>query len=712
MSGPFDMTRRQFIKLTAATTGGLTLGFTLPGCGRNGATPAGEAVFRPNAWLAISRTRGVTVFLAESEMGQGVMTSIPMLIAEELEVSLDAITIERAPLSEEFGSQSTGGSTSVRQGWDVLRRAGATARMMLIAAAATKWAVPVAECRAENGAVVHAPSGRQFSYRELCDDAARQPVPAEVTLKQPEQFRLIGSNPLPTDCVAKTTGSAIFGIDVNVPGMLVATIRHCPVFGGRLARLDESRARQVPGVRHVVVIESGVAVVADHFWAAKQGADALTIEWDEGPHATLDQGAIFARFAALAESDAGEIVREESAPAAPAVQTLRAVYEAPFQAHATMEPMNCTAYVHDGRCEVWVPTQSPSAAQEVAAAEGLSRPREFLNKLRRKIDRAPLQDVQVNTTLLGGGFGRRLDQDFVAEAVQISKAVGAPVKLIWTREEDIQHDHYRPATYNRLTASLDASGNIVSWEHHIVGDSLGKSSGGATHLPYPMPNFRVRFSQADHPVPVGSWRSVGHSQNGFIVESFIDELAAAARQDPYHFRLKLLAQSPRAAAVTKLAAEKAGWGSTGPGNRHQGIAYASCFGSHVAQVAEVSVDTQGGVRVHRVVCAVDCGIVVNPDTVRAQLEGGIIFGMTATLKGAITIGKGRVQQANFHDFPLLRMDETPLIDVHIVPSTEAPGGIGEVGVPPIAPAIANALYVATGVRVRKLPILPADLITS
>jgi len=718
MSELANLSRRDFLKVGVAVGGGLVLGFYLPGRDDSlqAATESG-APFAPNAWLRIGTDGGVTVMLHKSEMGQGIMTSLPMLVAEDLEADWSKIRVEFAPadiayytwFTPTFGAQFTGGSRSVRGSWDILREAGATAREMLIAAAAENWGVAVETCRAEGGEVIHKPSGQRISYGALANKAATLPVPKEVPLKDPKDFRLIGARTARLDTPSKVNGSAVFGIDVKVPGMLIARVLRCPVFGGKVASYDATKAKAIQGVRDVVQIEGGIAVVADGYWPATLGLKALEVQWDEGPKAKLSSADITATFKALAEQP-GAVARHEgdaTQALASAAKKLEAIYEVPFLAHATMEPMNCTAHVRKDGCDVWVPTQGQTGAQQTAM----------------KITGLPEESVKIHTTLLGGGFGRRFEQDFVADAVEISKLVGAPVKVIWSREDDMQHDFYRPATYNRLSAGLDPQGLPIAWTHRIVGPSIMSRSfpdrvkdgidpssvEGAANIPYNIPNLHVEYVMKDTGIPVGFWRSVGSSQNAFITECFLDELAAAAGKDPYEFRRQLLDKAPRHKAVLELAATKAGWGQPLPEGRHRGIAVHFSFGSYVAEVAEVSVDKDGNVRVHRVVCAVDCGRVVNPDTVEAQMQSGIVYGLTAALKGEITIENGRVKQSNFHDYEMLRMEEMPVIEVYILPSTEAPGGVGEPGTPPIAPAVVNAIFAATGKRIRKLPIRSEDL---
>jgi isoquinoline 1-oxidoreductase beta subunit len=709
MNGIVNLSRREFLKAGAAVSGGLLLGFRLP-LDSALAEPAGA--FATNAFLRIDPAGAVTALVPQSEMGQGVLTSLPMLLAEELEADWKTVRFEQTGADKVYtnpiiGTQLTGGSSSVRGFWEPLGRAGAAARTMLIAAAAKAWRVDAASCHAENGTVAHGPSGRKLTYGELADRAALQPVPKDIKLKSPDEYRLLGKGLHRLDTPLKVTGSAVFGLDVKRPGLLTAAVERCPVFGGKAAGYNEAAARSVPGVRHVVPIASGVAVVADSYWAAKKGRDALGVRWDEGPLANLSSGGITRMFEEASKQE-GLVARNEenaSKVLGASSRKIEAVYRVPYLAHATMEPMNCTAHVQPGRCEIWAPTQAQGFAQQTAA----------------KLTGLPPEAVFIHTTYLGGGFGRRAEQDFLAEAVEISKAIGAPVKVVWTREDDIRHDHYRPAMVHRFTAALGADGMPAAWMHRIVGPSIlathGMLSGGvdrtsvegAANLPYEIPNLRVEYVQKDPGVPVGFWRSVGSSHNAFVTECFFDELASTAGKDPYEMRRMLLRNHPRHLGVLELAAAKAGWGSPLPKDRYRGIAVAESFKSFVAQVAEVSVADDGTVRVHRVVCATDCGLYVNPDTVEAQMQGGIVFGLTAALMGAITLEKGKVREGNFDDYPMLRMLQMPAVEVHLVRNREAPGGVGEPGVPPIAPAVANAVFAARGKRIRVLPLRQEDL---
>lgn len=702
--------RRTFLKAGLAAGGGLLLGFFLPDAARPARAAGAAAPFAPNAWLRIAPDDTVTFVISKVEMGQGVYTALPMLLAEELEVELGRVRTEMAPSAEVYvdpllGLQATGGSTSVRSGWQTLREAGAAAREMLTAAAADVWQIPPERCRARNGQIVHPDGQRRLNYGQLAEAAARLPVPQKVPLKDPKTFRYLGK-PVPRlDGPAKIDGSAVFGIDVKMPGLLTAMFARCPTFGGKPRAVETAKAMQVRGMKKALRMDEGVAVLAENFWAAKKGRDALQIEWDEGPLAGLDSASVERRFEEASER-AGAVARHDGDAAAAlqvAPKIVEAAYFSPFAAHATMEPMNCTVDLRADRCEIWVGTQAPSLVQATAA----------------KLTGLPEEKIKVNALYLGGGFGRRFEQDFVIQAIAIAKQAGAPVKLVWTREDDMRHDVYRPASLSKLRAALDAEGRPVAWEQRIVGPSILKRvmpedlqqdgkldpssiEGAANHL-YGIPNVHVDYVMDEPGVPVGFWRSVGNSQNGFVVESFVDELAYAAGQDPLKYRLGLLEKHPRQRAVLELAAAKAGWGRKLPKGTGLGIAAVNSFGSYVAEAVEASIGADGEIAVKKVVCAVDCGAIVNPDTVEAQIQGAVIYALTAALKGPIRIERGGVAQSNFHDYPLLRLDETPRIEVHIVPSVAEPGGVGEPGVPPLAPALGNALFAAAGKRLRRLP---------
>ena len=708
------MSRRTFLKASAAVGGGLLLSFSLPALMRNAeatAIPTANT-FAPNAFIRIDRQGRVTLVVHQVEMGQGTYTSLPMLLAEELEVDLAQVHLEHAPPDDKLyanpvlGFQVTGGSTSVRGAWEPLRRAGAAARSMLVSAACATWKVDANSCRAEKGQVIHVSTGRQLNYGVLVDKAATLPVPDQVTLKEPKDFKLIGTAAKRLDSRDKVNGKAQFSIDVKVPGMKIATVAACPVFGGKLAGVDEAKAKAVKGVHQVVRLGDAVAVVADHMWAAKQGLAALDIRWDEGPNAKLSTADIVQQLEAASQKP-GVAARKEGDVAkamAGAARKVEAVYQVPFLAHATMEPMNCTVHARKDGCDVWVGTQVATRAQAAAA----------------QVTGLPPEKIRVHNHLLGGGFGRRLEVDFITQAVQIASQVDGPVKVIWTREEDIQHDIYRPYYYDRLAAGLDEHGTPIAWSHRVTASSIlarwfppafkegldPDAVEGAADLPYALPNVLVDYVRQEPPpgIVTGWWRGVGPTHNIFVVESFIDELAATAKKDPVQFRRDLLGKLPRARAVLDLATEKAGWGQPLPKGHGRGVSVQHAFGSYLAQVAEVTVSKGGEVRVHRVVCAVDCGMIVNPDTVKAQMEGGIIFGITAALFGEITIKDGRVEQNNFNDYRLLSINEAPVVEVYLVKSAEAPGGIGEPGTSAIAPAVTNAIFAATGKRIRKLPV--------
>ena len=702
-----EVSRREFLQTTAIAGAGLVIGFHLPARDRRGI--AYPAAFAPNAWLRINADDSVLVIVDRSEMGQGVTTSLPMLLAEELEADWSKIKIESAPadkayINPMFGMQGTGGSTSIRAAYTPLRKAGATAREMLVTAAAQIWGVDKSECRAEKGAVIHASSTRQLTYGKLVAKAATVPLPHDVPLKEPKDWKILGTRVPRLDTPPKVDGAAGFGIDVKAPGLLVGVIARCPVFGGKVKSFDAAKAKAVPGVRHVMQISTGVAVVGDGYWPAKKGRDALEITWDEGPAASVSSATISQLFAKNAEQT-GAVARHDgdAQGALPgAASKVDAVYELPFLAHATMEPMNCTAHVRADGVDIWAPTQFQTGAQGLGAGIG----------------GVPPEKVKVHTTYLGGGFGRRFELDFIKEALETSKATGAPVKLIWSREDDIRNAQYRPANYHRFQAGLDAGGQPVAWMHRIVAPSImarvfpdtvkngldGEAVEGGVGMPYAIPNVHVDYVLTDTGIPVGFWRSVNNSFNAFAVETFIDELASTAKKDPYEYRRDLLGKAPRHLGVLNLAASKAGWGTPLPPGRARGIAVHKSFDTYVAEVAEVSLDSDGVPHVHRVVCAVDCGPVVNPGIVEAQMQSAIVYGLTAALWGEITIDRGQVQQSNFHNYRMLRLAEMPVVDVHIVPSTDSQGGVGEPGTPPIAPAVCNAIFALNGKRIRKLPI--------
>jgi isoquinoline 1-oxidoreductase subunit beta len=705
--------RRRFLMLSAVGGSSLVLGVLPEGARAAGDADANGEVLQPVAWIEIHPDNRIIFHMSKSEMGQGSSTGLAMLVAEELHVGLDQLDMVQAPYNPRYGNQSTGGSSSIRGSWQPLREAAAVTRELLLAAAAKTWQVPQAQCRAERAAVRHAGSGKTLRYGELVAVARQLPLPTRVALKK-DGFTLIGTSPPRLDLPSKTDGSAIYGTDIKLDGMLAATVIHCPYFGGKLHQLDASAALALSGVHQVFSISTGVAIVADNHWLTEQARQRLKLEWRPSPGVSPVP---VAHYRKLLEQPGIIVAKHGSQPALAGTRRVEAMYELPYQAHATMEPMCCTAHVHDGKVEVWAPTQSPAQAYSQAEQYGRSSLQRLTDKVLGKVFDKANDDVRIEVTQLGGGFGRRLQQDYVAEAVQIARRVQRPIRLMWSREEDMKHDYYRPATTHRLRAQLGPAGAIASWEHKLVGGSIseylwpgstgkggdGAVTEGATKLPYAMRHLQVEYVKLKSVVPLGFWRSVGHSHNAFVKECFIDELAHAAGQDPLAYRIQLLQQQSELLAVLRLAADKAGWGQPLPDGHFHGLAMHSCFGSHAAQVAEVSVE-HGRIRVHRVTCALDCGIAVDPDAVRAQVESAVAFGLTATLKSAISVEQGKVVQSNFNDFPLLRMSEMPEVTTHLVANPRSPGGVGEPGVPPIAPAVANAVFAATGQRLRRLPL--------
>jgi isoquinoline 1-oxidoreductase beta subunit len=714
-----EVSRRSFLKTSAVVGGSLVVGFFVPaGMRRAFAAEAPAAPTVPpalppaNAFLRIGSDESVTVLLAHSEMGQGIWTTLPMMVNEELDADWSKIRVEHAPTAAVYHSpifpiQMTGGSTTTWSELDRYRQVGAVARTLLVAAAAAQWGVKPGDCRTEKGWVVFGDKGdKRASYGSLAAAAAALPAPKSVELKAPESWTVIGKPTRRLDTPEKITGRAQFGIDVRLPGMLTATVAHAPTFGGKVKSFDPAAARAVPGVRAVFEIPSGVAVVGDHFWAAKCGRDALQVEWVPGPHADVDTSRLRESYREQSKSEGAEAASAgDVAKALSGGAPLVAEYSLPYLAHAPMEPLNCTVRRGTDGCEIWTGTQFQTVDQQrVAAILGLKP-----------------EQVAIHTTFLGGGFGRRanLASDFVVEAAHVAKSLDSPVKLVWTRDDDIRGGYYRPMAFHRLEGALDAHGSPVAWRQRIVSQSIVAGSPfasmiqkgidptvveGASDSPYVtgIAHHRVELHAVDPGVPVLWWRSVGHSHTAFAVESFVDELAHAAKRDPLEFRRALLARSPRVLAVLELAAEKAGWGSPPPQGRARGLAVHESFGSIVAHVAEVAVDG-GQIRVHRVVCAIDCGVCINPLGVAAQMESGVAFGLGAALHGEITMREGRVVESNFHDYRILRLHEMPHVDVHIVPSHEKSGGAGEPGTPPIAPAVANAVFALTGKRLRELP---------
>jgi isoquinoline 1-oxidoreductase beta subunit len=695
-------TRRNFLKTTSAVSGGLLMGVVLPGN-----LLAAGTLHTPNAWVHIADDNTITLLCARSEMGQGVYTALPMLIAEELHVNLRTVRVENAPPAAVYvnallGAQITGGSTSVRDGWEKLRVAGAQVREMLISAAADEWKIDRAKLAAKDGFVT-GPGGKRASYGHLAEAAAKLPVPEKVALKDPKDFTIVGKRTKRLDTPLKVRGGAEYGIDVKLPGMLYASLEQCPVIGGKVVSFEASAAKAMPGVVDVVQIPDGVAVVAKSYWQAVKARMALTVQWDEGAGAALDHnGVLNATRNAITSVTAlpiGKPVGNADQAIQGAARVIKAEYISPMQAHAPLEPMNFTASYKDGKVLLIGSTQFQQGAQgAVAGALGLKP-----------------EDVTVKTTFLGGGFGRRLELDFIVQAAQISKAISQPVKLVWSREDDMMHDFYRPMGVNQLEAGLDTSGKPVGLHFRVASQSVTQRAfglpketydpfmGEAAVAGYEIPNTQHDLHIIDTGIRVGYWRAVSHNMNAFANESFIDELAAAAGKDPYEYRLALLANKPRFANVLKIAAEKSGWGKPLPAGHARGIALMEGYDSYMAQVAEVSIDAQG-VRVHKVTVAADVGQMINPDTVEAQIQSSVVFGMSAGLMQEITLEKGRVQQTNFNNFPVVRMFHSPQVDITLVASTEKPGGIGEPATALVVPAIANAVFAATGKRVRKLPL--------
>jgi isoquinoline 1-oxidoreductase subunit beta len=708
-SGPATgLSRRDFIAVSLAAGGGMLVGFPFAAA----QTPTPKPT--PEAFIRIDRAGRVTLILPYVEMGQGAYTAQAQILAEELEVSLDAVVLEAAPaapmyVSPIIGEQATGGSFSLRGSWASMRPAAAAARMMLVDTAARRWRVRASTCRAENGQVIHS-DGRSLSYGELADEAARRPVPASPVLKSPSAFRLVGQSQKRLDTPAKINGTARFGIDMRPDGVLVAMVRACPVPGGRLSSVDPSPALQVKGVRQVVRIDDAIAVVADHTWAALKGLRALSPQWDEGANRSISTADLVAAADAaltrqgLVALKVGDVAKADSV----AARRFEATYRMPMLAHAAMEPLSCTVHIENGRCDVWVGSQIVGRAHKTAAdAAGL-----------------PPQRVSIHNQFLGGGFGRRLEVDYVHQAVLIAKQVKAPLKVTWSREEDMQHDFYRYHNHSLVKVAVDANGQPTAWHHRVVApnimarwmpaftkDGIDLDAVDAAQGPYDIPNVVVEFTANEAPAGLntGNWRGVGPTRNVFVVESAIDELAHAAQRDPIAYRKGLMSKVPRTRAVLELVERESQWGAPLPEGVGRGVAVFEGFGSHLAMVAQVRVARTGRVSVERVVCAVDTGIAVNPDIVRAQIEGGVIYGLSAVLYGKITLDKGRIQQTNFDGYPVVRMDEAPRIDVHIVQSTADPGGVGEPGTSGAIAAVCNAVFAATGKRIRTLPIDPAQL---
>ena len=714
------VSRRNFIQAGTAGGIGLIVGFAVSAAAassvqvlRHGVRQ--EVSFAPNAFIRIDPQGKITLVMPKVEMGQGTYTGHAMLLAEELEVSLDQVLVQASPPNDALygdplndGIQMTGTSTAIQYGWEPLRRAGATARILLRNAAARHWKVDPETCHAEHGQIVHAATGRRLGYGQLVAGAAREPLPASVPLKAMRDLKLIGKPVRRVDTPDKINGAARYGIDVILPGMKFVAVQRCPVFGGTLGGIDaeaEGKALKVPGVRQVVRLATAVAVVAEHTWAARQGLAALQVQWLEGVNAGLTTARLWDDLERSAQRD-GVVARNDgdaTKALTGAAQTLHAVYQQPFLAHAAMEPMNCAVRLSADRCEIWVGTQVPTIAQAAVA----------------KVTKLPVEKIHIHNHLIGGGFGRRLEVDGIILATEIALQVKAPIKVIWSREEDLQRSLYRPMYYDELSAGLGADGRLVAWTHKICGSSVTAryapadmkagvdpdTVAGSIDPPYDLANAQVRYVQQEpNGIPTAWWRGVGPTRSVFVVESFMDELAAAAKVDPVAYRRGLLAKSPRALVVLDLAARESGWGDALAAGRGRGVSLMSAFGSHLCAVVDVTVGMDGRTRVDRVVCAIDCGIVVNPKIVSAQVSGGIVFGLTAALYGEISIQDGRVSQTNFNDYRVLRISECPPIDVHLVGSTENPGGVGETGTAVVAAAVTNAIFAATGRRIRKLPI--------
>jgi isoquinoline 1-oxidoreductase subunit beta len=701
------LSRREFVAAGVAAGAGLVIGFYLPH--KSGSQ---SETFSPNAYLRITPDNKVTIVVARSEMGQGVHTALPMILAEELEADWKNISIEQAGASTLYGDQTTGGSASIRTTWDPMRKAGAAAREMLISAAALTWGVPRSACTAESSHVKHAATSRSLSYGELASKAATLPIPTDVPLKQSKDYKIVGQRLARIDSPAKVKGEAVFGIDFRLPDMKFAVLSRCPTIGGKVSAIDDKESKKIAGVSFVGKIsDASVAVVADSVWGAMEGRRVLNVTWDDGPNKELNTATITASLKQAASKKSANLFVAGD-PTKAQGRHISAEYELPFMAHAPMEPGNCTAHYSGTKCELWAPTQVPQDCRDsVATAIGLDP-----------------DQVKVNVTLMGGGFGRRLEHDYAVEAALVSKAINAPVKVVWTREDDMRFSTYRPASLHQLNATLDGSGMPVALTHRIISPSISGQKGQPTpngvdpDLPdeagpvYGLPNYSIDYVLAETPVPLGWMRSVYALQAAFALESFIDELAIAGGKDPLQYRLKMLAKdqdlqyftttwhTARMRGVLQLAAEKSGWDKPLPPGHYRGVACFGCFSSYMAEVVEITVEHDQP-RVHRVVAAVDCGQIVNPAILEQQIQGGIVYGLGNALRAKITIEKGRVVQGNFDDYAPLRMEETPAVEVYAVPSAESPTGIGEPSVPPVAPALCNAIYAATKKRIRALPIL-------
>jgi isoquinoline 1-oxidoreductase beta subunit len=701
----FNQDRRRFLKLSASISGAaLVIGVNWSCTDSTSQQNDDQQSFVPNAWLKINSDDSIIIIVAESEMGQGTYTSLPMMVAEELEVEWSRIQVQRAPLDPMYGYQLTGGSNSIRKAWNVLRQAGAVARETLVRAAVRDYRFNYADCRAENGNVHHLPSDRLVSYGQLIKTAASMSLPDQVSLKRIDEFHTIGQPVQRTDVSAKLNGEALFGCDLRLPGQLYATVVHPPVLGGRALSVNSRAARDISALVDVFPIEQGVAVVAQDTWSAMQAAKRVEIEWETGDAESLSTESIYQRMReAKAADNSYARTHGDVNEAYDSNKTIRhSHYLQPFHAHMTMEPMNCTAHVEaDGAIRVWAPTQSPSRAYETVSELTQSSFIKGLNRINRRLFGQADDSVEINTTLLGGGFGRRLQQDFVSEAVQVASRFDHPIQLQWTRSEDVQHDFYHPASYHEMQAALDEQGLPIAWTHIVKGSGIGLE--GTDHS-YQIPHRHIQQVNVEHTVPTGPWRSVGFHYNVFAVEHFFDELAYQSARDPLEMRLQLLENSSRLRQVLLKVADHVNWpGASSSRGRLMGTAVMSGFGSHVAQIVELETVADEQYRVDRVCCVIDCGIVINPDIARQQIEGSIVFALSAAMKQGIRIEQGKVVQSNFHDYPILRLNEVPEIDIILVDSTEDPGGIGEPGVPPLAPALANAILSHSGRATHELP---------
>ena len=701
------MNRREFIKVGSTASSGLVLGFYLPFKNKLTGETISSKSFEPNAWIKVQPDNYVRIMVGKSEMGQGVITSLPMIIAEEMDLDWSKVTVEKAPADKnKYGSQMTGGSNSIASNYNKLRKVGAVAREMLVAAASENWGVPKSECKTNLGLVIHKKSNKSISYGELVTKASQQEVPEEPRLKHQKDFSIIGKNVKRKDSKPKINGTADYALDIQLDDMVYATVVHSPVFGGKVMSFDKKSVKSISGISKIFKIESGIAIVGENTWSVLKASKTIKINWTEGKAKGLDSNKISKNLLKASKKKGGVVRKEGNVKKAlrSSEKIIEAIYESPFQAHATMEPMSCTVSVEKNKCQVWVGTQNPNGVLKAAS----------------KITGLKEDQIEVNVTFLGGGFGRRASNDFVKEAIEISAQINKPVKLTWSREEDMQNDFYRPASVHVMEGAFDKNKKLSVWKHRITGPSIlfselvkipfpfkekldVISTDGAKDIPYQIPNMQVDYQMTKTPIPLGFWRSVYSSQNAFANECFMDELAEKAGMDPLRFRLDLLDPDSRDVSVLKLVAEKSGWNNFQSGSIYQGISSHKSFGTWVAQVARISIDNNK-VKVHEVHCAVDCGLVINPGIARAQISSAIIYGLSAALKSKITINDGKVVEANFDDFDVIRMDETPEINVYLVDSEASPKGVGEPGLPPIAPAIANAVYAATGKRYRNLPI--------